>query len=41
MLELLEPWRGQRARVIRLLEMSGIRVPRYGPRLSLRRIEES
>jgi len=41
MLELLEPWRGQRARVIRLLELSGIRVPRHGPRLSFRRIEES
>jgi 3-methyladenine DNA glycosylase/8-oxoguanine DNA glycosylase len=41
MLELLEPWRGQRARVVRLLELSGIRVPRYGPRLSFRRIEES
>jgi 3-methyladenine DNA glycosylase/8-oxoguanine DNA glycosylase len=40
MLELLEPYRGQRARVIRLLELSGIRAPRYGPRLSLRRIEE-
>lgn len=41
MLELLAPYRGQRARVIRLLELSGIRAPRYGPRLSLRRIEES
>lgn len=41
MLELLEPYRGQRARVIRLLELSGIRAPRYGPRLSARRIEES
>lgn len=41
MLELLEPWRGQRARVVRLLELSGIHVPRYGPRLSFRRIEES
>jgi 3-methyladenine DNA glycosylase/8-oxoguanine DNA glycosylase len=40
MLELLEPYRGQRARVIRLLEVSGIRAPRYGPRLSLRGIEE-
>jgi 3-methyladenine DNA glycosylase/8-oxoguanine DNA glycosylase len=39
MLELLEPWRGQRARVVRLLELSGIRPPRYGPRLSPRRIE--
>jgi 3-methyladenine DNA glycosylase/8-oxoguanine DNA glycosylase len=39
MLELLEPWRGERARVVRLLELSGIRAPRYGPRLSARRIE--
>ncbi len=39
MLELLEPYRGQRARVMRLLELSGIRAPRYGPRLSPRRIE--
>ncbi len=41
MLELLEPYRGQRARVIRLLELSGIKAPRYGPRLSIRRIEGS
>ena len=40
MLELLEPYRGQRARVIRLLELSGIRAPRYGPRLTPRRIED-
>lgn len=39
MLELLEPYRGHRARVVRLLELSGIRAPRYGPRLSPRRIE--
>ena len=39
MLELLEPYRGQRARVMRLLELSGIRPPRYGPRLAPRRIE--
>ncbi|OGO54296.1 MAG: hypothetical protein A2V84_02350 [Chloroflexi bacterium RBG_16_70_13] len=32
MLELLEPWRGHRARVVRLLEASGIAAPRYGPR---------
>jgi 3-methyladenine DNA glycosylase/8-oxoguanine DNA glycosylase len=38
MLELLEPYRGQRARVVRLLELSGIRAPRYGPRLSVRGI---
>ena len=41
MLELLEPYRGHRARVIRWLELSGIRAPRYGPRLAFRRIEES
>jgi hypothetical protein len=41
MLELLEPYRGQRALVIRLLELGGIRVPRYGPRVAFRRIEES
>jgi 3-methyladenine DNA glycosylase/8-oxoguanine DNA glycosylase len=40
MLELLEPFRGQRALVIRLLESSGIRPPRYGPRLSVRRFEQ-
>jgi 3-methyladenine DNA glycosylase/8-oxoguanine DNA glycosylase len=39
MLELLEPWRGERARVIRLLELSGIYPPKYGPRLTPRRIE--
>jgi 3-methyladenine DNA glycosylase/8-oxoguanine DNA glycosylase len=38
MLELLEPYRGQRARVVRLLELSGIRAPRYGPRLAPRAI---
>ena len=34
MLELLEPYRGQRGRAIRLLEKSGINAPRYGPRYS-------
>jgi len=34
MLELLEPWRGHRGRVIRLLELSGIEAPRFGPRFS-------
>jgi 3-methyladenine DNA glycosylase/8-oxoguanine DNA glycosylase len=38
MLELLEPYRGQRARVVRLLETSGIRAPRYGPRMAPRSI---
>ncbi len=35
MLELLEPYRGQRARVIRLLLAAGIGAPRFGPRLAL------
>lgn len=39
MLELLEPFRGRRALVVRLLELSGIQAPRYGPRLAPRRIE--
>jgi 3-methyladenine DNA glycosylase/8-oxoguanine DNA glycosylase len=38
MLELLEPWRGHRARVVRLLTMSGLAAPKYGPRLSHRSI---
>ena len=38
MLELLEPYRGQRGRVQRLLEVSGIRAPRYGPRMTPRSI---
>jgi 3-methyladenine DNA glycosylase/8-oxoguanine DNA glycosylase len=38
MLELLEPWRGQRGRVCRLLMIGAPRVPRFGPRLSLRAI---
>jgi 3-methyladenine DNA glycosylase/8-oxoguanine DNA glycosylase len=33
MLRLLEPWAGQRQRVIRLLEASGVREPRRAPRL--------
>lgn len=40
MLELLEPYRGQRGRVQRLLEVSGISPPRYGPRLTPQRIAE-
>jgi len=38
MLELLEPYRGHRARVIRLLALGGIQAPRFGPRMRLRRI---
>jgi 3-methyladenine DNA glycosylase/8-oxoguanine DNA glycosylase len=38
MLELLEPYRGHRARVVQLLELAGIAAPRRGPRLGLSRI---
>ena len=34
MLELLEPWRGQRQRVVRLLLAGGSRQPRRGPRFA-------
>jgi 3-methyladenine DNA glycosylase/8-oxoguanine DNA glycosylase len=34
MLELLEPWAGQRQRVVRLIELSGVGAPRFGPRLA-------
>ena len=33
MLELLEPYRGQRGRVIRVLAAAGIRAPKFGPRM--------
>ena len=39
MLELLEPYAGQRARVTRLLEAGGKSPPRYGSRIELQRIE--
>lgn len=39
MLELLAPYAGRRALVMRLLEASGLRAPRYGPRLVPRRID--
>jgi 3-methyladenine DNA glycosylase/8-oxoguanine DNA glycosylase len=39
MLELLEPYRGQRARVQRLLEASHIAPPSFGPRMEARAIE--
>jgi 3-methyladenine DNA glycosylase/8-oxoguanine DNA glycosylase len=38
MVELLEPYRGHRARVIKLLEASGIRPPAHGPRMAPRSI---
>lgn len=40
MLELLEPWAGHRARVIRLLELSGMVAPRYGPRVPPRDLRD-
>jgi 3-methyladenine DNA glycosylase/8-oxoguanine DNA glycosylase len=38
MLELLEPYRGHRGRVIRLLMQAGVTAPRFGPRKPLRDI---
>ena len=38
MLELLEPYRGQRGRVQRLLEVGRVFAPRYGPRMAPRSI---
>jgi 3-methyladenine DNA glycosylase/8-oxoguanine DNA glycosylase len=35
MAELLEPWRPQRYRVVRLLEVAGPAKPRFGPRLTI------
>ena len=36
LVELLAPWAGHRARVVRLIESSGLRPPRYGPRVAPR-----
>jgi 3-methyladenine DNA glycosylase/8-oxoguanine DNA glycosylase len=36
MLELLDPYRGHRARVIRLIGVAGITAPRFGPKMPLR-----
>ena len=38
MLELLEPYRGHRGRVIRLLEAGAPGPPRFGPRMPLRNL---
>ena len=40
MLELLEPYRGHRGRVIRLLKAGGIHAPRYGPKSAIRSISQ-
>jgi endonuclease III len=34
MLELLQPWAGQRQRVMRLIELTGVGAPRFGPRFN-------
>jgi 3-methyladenine DNA glycosylase/8-oxoguanine DNA glycosylase len=38
MVELLEPYRGQRGRVVRLIEAGGMAPPRRGPRMAPRAI---
>ena len=38
MLEILAPYAGQRARAVRLLEVAGIKIPRFGPRFAPRKI---
>lgn len=40
MLELLEPWRGQRGRVQRLLMAGGVTAPKFGPRLPLTSVRD-
>jgi 3-methyladenine DNA glycosylase/8-oxoguanine DNA glycosylase len=35
MLELLAPYAGHRYRAVRMIELSGVRVPRRGPRMAL------
>jgi 3-methyladenine DNA glycosylase/8-oxoguanine DNA glycosylase len=35
MVELLEPYRPHRARMMRVIELSGITAPRFGPRLTI------
>src|SRR3954452_22214377 len=35
MLELLEPWRGHRQRVVRIILASGFRKPRFGPKMTI------
>ena len=41
MLELLEPYRGHRGRVIRLLKQAGMHAPKYGPRSTIRSFEDN
>jgi 3-methyladenine DNA glycosylase/8-oxoguanine DNA glycosylase len=41
MLELLEPYRGHRGRVLRLIAIAGVTAPRFGPRMPLRDLAHS
>lgn len=41
MLQLLEPYRGHRARVIRLIGLAGVTAPRFGPRMPIRDLAKS
>ena len=41
MLELLEPYRGHRGRVIRLLKQAGVHAPKFGPRSTVRSFEQT
>jgi 3-methyladenine DNA glycosylase/8-oxoguanine DNA glycosylase len=35
MLRLLEPWRGHRQRVVRMIQSTGYRKPTFGPRMTI------
>ncbi len=37
MVELLEPYRPHRARMVRIIKMSGMQPPKYGPRLTIQK----
>jgi endonuclease III len=41
MLELLEPYRGHRGRVVRLIGVAGVAAPRFGPKMPLRDIRRN
>jgi 3-methyladenine DNA glycosylase/8-oxoguanine DNA glycosylase len=40
MLELLEPYRGHRRRVVLLLKGAGVKAPQYGPRVAVQRFDD-
>lgn len=39
MAQLLEPYRGQRGRALRLILLAGQKAPAWGPRMAIRRLE--